>query len=449
MWTLGVINAIRLIESREDWTREKILAHQRDRFRELLTAVWQRSPFYREFYLAHGIREAELPDITVTDLPIINKEVLMEHFDRISEDPLLRRDKIEAWVHSDAPLKRYSKKYVVVHTSGTGGTMGIFVYDRIGWTRFRGVYAVRSKMKFRNNPLRRNRLAFYGAAHGRFTGVTSTVTAPAMTTRKLVCSVLDPIDRIVEQLNSFQPELLTGYPSAIKDLAMKAMAGELTIRPHYVLTAGEVLTNSNAELIEKGFGQQPVNAYAASEAICIALQRRVGPGLSLMEDENVVEILDEQDQSVAAGRSGRVVLTNLSNLAIPIIRYDMRDMVTRGHREDGERFEPILGVDGRVNDALPIRSANGAVDSIHPVVLSEFFVPGIQKFQFVGRSPEEVSIRYMASRSVDDEVRRAFRKILDLKNAAPSVCVGITRVEALPVDEKTGKFRLVVLNGST
>lgn len=102
----------------------------------------------------------------------------MEHFDQISQDPLLKRGRIEAWLHSDAPLGRYMKDYVVVHTSGTVGTMGIFVHDRASWTRFRGTCAVRSPMNLRLNPIRRNRFAFYGAAHGRFAGVTSMVTLP-------------------------------------------------------------------------------------------------------------------------------------------------------------------------------------------------------------------------------------------------------------------------------
>ena len=377
MWTLSVIKAMRLIRSRKNWTREQILAHQRERFHELLAAVWSRSPFYRDYYRDHGITEAQLPEITPDDLPVINKEILMENFDRVSEDPRLRRDKIEAWIHSDAPPGAYAKYYVVVHTSGTGGAIGIFVYDQTGWTRFRAVAAVRSNMKVRYNPFRKNRFAFYGAAHGRFAGVTSAHTAPRLLTDSLICSVLDPIAKTIGELNRFQPEHLLGYPSALKDLATRALAGELTIRPHQVFTAGEVLTQANAELIEKAFGLKPVNAYAASESLSIALQRQAGPGLSLMEDENVLEILDREDCPVAPGQSGRVVLTNLSNLAIPIVRYDMRDIVTRGHREEGEQFEPINSVDGRVNDALPVQGADGNEDTIHPVVLSEFFVPGI------------------------------------------------------------------------
>lgn len=273
--------------------------------------------------------------------------------------------------------------------------------------------------------------------------MTSVVTAPKLFTRTLACSVLDPIDHTVHQLNQFQPEILTGYPSAIKVLAVKSISGELTIKPHYILTAGEVLKQANAALIKEGFGLPPVNSYSASECMCISLQRRDGPGLSLMEDENMVEILDDTNQPVDPGESGRVILTNLNNRAMPIIRYDMRDIVTRGCPQKQEPFEPIVGVDGRANDALPIRAATGGVDAIHPLVLSDFFVPGINKFQFIGNSPEEILIRYTASKEMNDKVHQAFLKILKLKGAASSVHVSIEHMSNLPVDNKTGKFRLV------
>ncbi|MBT5928394.1 MAG: phenylacetate--CoA ligase family protein [Verrucomicrobia bacterium] len=445
MWTLSVIKAMRDIQSRKDWTRDRILRHQRERLRDLIYWAWHHSPFYREYYSDHGITENQLPEITVEDLPIIRKEILMEHFDRLSRDPLIKRDKIERWIHSDAPLGRYSKDYVVMHTSGTAGTMGIFVHDRTSWTRFRATTAVRSQMKVRYNPLRPNRFAYYGATHGRFAGMTSVVTAPKLITSTLACSVLDPIDQTVRQLNQFQPEILAGYPSALADLAMKSIGGDLSIQPHYILSAGEVLTQTNAALIKKAFGFQPVDSYSSSECMNMALQRSDGPGLSLMEDECIVEILGDGNLPVDPGESGRVVLTNLNNRVMPIIRYDMRDMVTRGYRKDQEPFEPIQSIDGRANDALPIRSATGGRDTIHPLVLSEFFVPGIKKFQFIAKSPEEIVIRYNASEEMDAKVHQAFQKILQLKGAASTVKLSTSYVTELPVDEKTGKFRLVMV----
>ena len=111
MWLLSCLRQKRIIQSRSDWTRKQVLAYQQARFRDLLRYLWAEAPFYRDFYAAHGIRENHLADVSVRDLPIINKEILMDNFDRISKDPVLRRSPIEAWIHSDVTDKHYENRY--------------------------------------------------------------------------------------------------------------------------------------------------------------------------------------------------------------------------------------------------------------------------------------------------------------------------------------------------
>lgn len=120
MWLVQSIRAKRLTDSRSAWTRQQVLEHQSDSLRSLLQHVWTHSPFYRDYYSDHGIAESELGDLTVRDLPIVNKEILMASFDRLSNDPLLRRDKLEQWIHSGAN-NPYAKRFMVVHTSGSSG----------------------------------------------------------------------------------------------------------------------------------------------------------------------------------------------------------------------------------------------------------------------------------------------------------------------------------------
>ncbi|MDG2333477.1 MAG: hypothetical protein P8Q97_04560, partial [Myxococcota bacterium] len=57
------------------------------------------------------------------DLTILNKEIVMEGFDRLSMDPLMRRDRLESWLHSDEK-NPYQKRHVVVHTSSSPDKKG-------------------------------------------------------------------------------------------------------------------------------------------------------------------------------------------------------------------------------------------------------------------------------------------------------------------------------------
>ena len=101
MWLAESLRSKRLIESREGWTRSQLLDHQERSLYDLLRHVWDHSPFYRDYYAQHGIKQGDLCQLGVRDLPVLNKEIVMEGFDRLSLDPLLRRDRLERWLHSD------------------------------------------------------------------------------------------------------------------------------------------------------------------------------------------------------------------------------------------------------------------------------------------------------------------------------------------------------------
>lgn len=443
MWLFATLRGIRTIQARADWDRRQVLDYQKAGLCRLLRHLWANSPFYHDYYSAHGIRETDLSEVSVRDLPIIDKDILMENFDRVSNDPVLRRAPIEDWIHAGNE-QIYRKRYLILHTSGTSGTLGIFVYDKAAWSRMRGVTTRVGTMRV--NPFNRVRLAWYGATHGRFAGVTSCRTLPRALCKLRLCSVLEPLPETIDTLNRFQPEQLFGYAASIKELAAAALAGKLKINPAFVTTSGEILTDEAASLIEQAWGVKPSNAYGTSESLCLGIRSPGQSVVTLMEDENLLEILDANNAQVAPGAVGRTVVTALYNFALPVVRYDLRDYVTRGHRAENEPFDNILRVEGRVNDALPLTLRNGSADTIHPIVLSEFFVPGIRRFQFISEAPRLVRLKYVAEENIDAPVRAEFEKILGMKGALDATELVVEKVEALPVDPKTGKHRLVVLS---
>lgn len=103
-------------------SREIVLAHQQQSFQALLRHVWRRSSFYRDLYSGSGIREVELEDVTPRDLPLINKKLLMENFDRAVTDLRLRKNDLERWMHENRnPAANYCDDFIVVHSSGILG----------------------------------------------------------------------------------------------------------------------------------------------------------------------------------------------------------------------------------------------------------------------------------------------------------------------------------------
>ncbi|MEP7306498.1 MAG: amino acid adenylation domain-containing protein [Acidobacteriota bacterium] len=108
--------------------------YQEQGLRKLLRHVWKLSRFYRDYYEQHGMSERDLGEISVRDLPFVSKQVLMENFDLVVTDPRLQRHALERWIHdSPDPKQRLTGNCVVIHSSGSSGQLGIFVYDQTAW----------------------------------------------------------------------------------------------------------------------------------------------------------------------------------------------------------------------------------------------------------------------------------------------------------------------------
>ena len=422
---------------------EAILQYQRNSLHKLLQHVWKHSSFYRDYYESCGIRERDLPDLIVSDLPFLSKKDLMDHFDQAITDSNLKKKDIEKWIHEvPDPGQRYHDHYIVLHTSGSTGDIAIFVYDSKTWQGMNGIVSSHfpPPEKF---PGGKTRVACYLAMSGHFGGVTSAALLPRTVYDVVVASVLDPPQTIVKQLNEFQPHRLIGYPSSMALLADLALGGKLTIHPQMLFLGGEMVTESIREKVRSAWRVPIWEMYSASESIYLAIRKWGDEDMTVVNDLNILEVLDQNDQIVATGESGRVVITNLYNYVLPVIRYELGDYAIRGQGTVGPAVTAIRGIQGRVNDALPVVLDSGELDSIHPLVLSEFHAAGLQKVQFISRRPDHVEILYVARENIDEGARREFHRILKLKGAVRTK-FEVRQVEQIDIDPRTGKLPLVV-----
>jgi len=320
-----------------------VLNFQRASFRELLGYIWEHSEFYREYYSGYGIKEKDLHDLTVGDLPFLTKKILMENFDAAVTDRRIRKQELDAWAEGDPADVRY-KGFIVNSTSGSTGDVGILIYDQTA------ANVMNSKMVGRL-PAPEN----YSSGKTRCACFMKTAAAlmPEAVFETRVLSLLDSGEDLVTRLNAFQPHRLTGYSSHLAQLAGFALQGRLRIRPQNILATGDPLTASMAEKIRAAWKAPLYEMYCASESIYLGVKAD-GEEMKMMDDLNIVEVLDDRNEEVPSGGQGRVVLTNLYNHALPVLRYELGDYVVRGSEGSETSFSTIRKIQGRVSDALPV-----------------------------------------------------------------------------------------------
>ncbi len=245
-------------------------------------------------------------------------------------------------------------------------------------------------------------------------------------------SVLTPLDELVRALDAYQPEALAGYPTVAALLADEQLAGRLHIAPRILAFGSEPTTADIRARVEAAWGVRPANVYATTEAPIVAVSSPEDEHLDVSEDLVVLEVVDAAGRPVPDGIPGaRVLVTNLASRALPLIRYELSDVVTAapGHGPAGRPYRRLAAVEGRSGDLLRLPAGGGATVAIHPFRLGRPLraFPDVRRFQLARDGAEivvEVVLRPGAARDVPDRLRAAIVAELEAAGAvAPAVAV--------------------------
>jgi putative adenylate-forming enzyme len=387
--------------------------------------------------------------VHIEQMPTINKNLMMEHFDDFVCDPRLKRAELEAFVSDPANRgKNYLGRYHVVHTSGSSGTIGLFIYGPDDWDRLMALVlarVTRTKINFR----RKIRMAYIGATDGNYAGISLAGHAPRFLYRFLPLHINSPIDEIVARIQEFQPDSISGYSSGAYILAKEQIAGRLNISPKKIVCSADHLTQKIRETIRTAFDVDPIAFYAASESIAMAAECATHRGFHLFDDWHVFQLVGDDCKTVPAGMPGRVILSNLYNYTQPLIRYEMNDVLVLNEEPCGCSWPAptIHSIGGRSENFLWFDRPDGTRDFIHPLVMVEFMVLGLRKIQVVQPERNRLTLRSVLRGDRDEvceRIRLRMHEVLESKNLQDVVEFDLEVVDKIENDPKTGKYKLII-----
>lgn len=212
----------------------------------------------------------------------------------------------------------------------------------------------------------------------------------------------------------FRPHLVVAYAGSIFTFARFLEAHGLT--PSYpskgIVSSAEVLTAPMREAVERVFKVPVFDRYGNREAGAIAAECEAHSGLHINEADFIVEI-DSRDPEK---EPGPLLITYLSNRAMPLIRYDTGDLATwqRGTCSCGRNSLRLARVVGRQSDTLRMPSGNLVHGEYFTHVL--YGATGVREFQFVQEDLTHYRLLVVAAeKKPDDEARwrEKIRNVLD------------------------------------
>lgn len=424
-------------------------ALQDKKLRQMLHFVWDHSVYYKRTFQAAGITEAQLDELPLSCFPTIDKQSFLEHFDELVVPPDLRQRGLREFDAAESSKQKlYKDKYHVVHSSGSTGRPGYFVYDEHAWnTMLLGIIRAAlwnmSMPKILSLLAKRPRIIYIAATDGRYGGAMAVGDGiDGVGASQMYLDIKTPLNEWIRQIKAFKPNIIIGYPSAIKILAELVENGNADVDVVRVISCGEPLGASLRNYLEEIFKTEVVNFYGSSESLALGVEMNQKEGMLLFDDMNFIEV-----------ESGVMYLTCLYNFAQPLIRYRLSDSLTLKAAEAGSRlpFTRAMGLLGRSEDILWFEDGFGNKEFLHPLAIEGFCIEGLKDYQFcqISRDAFEMKAEVSAHASKDSirtEMLKQMKKILSEKHLEYVQFYVIFVDEILP-DPGTGKKQLIIQKG--
>ena len=367
----------------------------------------------------------------------------MEHFDELVTADDVSQSELRQFDEQEKIQEIFKGKYHVVHSSGSTGKPGYFIYDEAAWNQIllgilRGALWDMSMPHILRLLWNTPRIVYIAATDGRYGGAMAVSSGiEGVHALQLSLDIKQPLHQWVDQIQKFDPNIIIGYSSAIKILAELAHAGKVELHVKRVISCGEPMHANLRAYLEKVLHCDVVNFYGASESLAIGVESCAEEGMYLFDDMNYIEIAQ-----------GKMYITSLYNFTQPLIRYELSDHLVRDERKGRYPFSRIKNLTGRNEDLMWFADEQGNREFLHPLAVEGFCMEGMLDYQFIQNSKTSFELHIEVldkafQNTIQSEMSTALRKLLNEKKLNYVQFIIRFVKEILP-DRRTGKKLLIV-----
>jgi phenylacetate-CoA ligase len=237
-----------------------------------------------------------------------------------------------------------------------------------------------------------------------------------------------------------RPRVIQAYArAAVLFARYLEAAGLRPYRPHSLVTSAEVLEDDDRALLERVFGCPVFNRYGCREVSVLASECPAHSGMHVMAEGLYLEI-ETPAGPAAPGQTGSILVTDLLNGAMPLIRYRIGDLGAwaPGQCPCGRGLPRLERVAGRVTDFLV--GSDGRL--VSGVFLATYVVaqrPSLGQVQIHQDRPGAVVYRLKPGPTFDPEADRNYLEEATRTYLGPRAGARVEVVADLPASP-SGKF---------
>jgi phenylacetate-CoA ligase len=402
---------------------QALAALQLQKLNTLLDNAWREVPFLQTYWHDHGVKPGALGDAAeLAAYPVLTKELITEHYEDMIATPWRGRTLSKTTGGSTG------KPFKLAYTQASYAARTALMWRGYRWG---GANLGRRTVYLWGMPLgssNRKLEAFHTLYNRRMLNSFSLRT--------------DNAADYVRAINQFKPLTIVGYVAPLVTLAQWILkTGTRVYAPTGVLTGAEALQEPQRQLIEAAFQAPAFNTYGSREFGLIAAECSAKSGLHVSAEHLVAETVNDLNEPVF-GQVGHLLITDLTNHAMPFVRYRIGDAATLTPQRCGcGRNLPLFSaVHGRTLDLIRTRDGRLLPGEYFPMLFNEFAF--IKQYQIVQHDLDHVDVNLVAQASdaaphlshFEHELRKAL---------GPSVQTRINFMDELPLTS-SGKLRVTI-----
>jgi phenylacetate-CoA ligase len=421
---LGELNRLQWLSEDEQ------ISLQCKRLQQVLEYANTYVPYYHDLFKETGFHPSDfvVDPSCFRELPLLTKDIVRQNFDRLVTTDPKRQDNL-----------------VRDRTGGTTGEPMWYMQDRI-YDDYRAAH-IFHQMEWSGWQLGQPQGWLWGhlpAGAGYETPSVAVRLRDWMVSRfDSNAYILTPesMEKFATQLEKHPGSVVWSYVSSMYRFAQFLQRKGRQVKLHAVYTAAEPLFDYQRQVIESVFGCRVFDSYSCREVGHIACECEQHNGLHIMTRNCYVEVLRD-DELVQDGEEGEFILTNLTNMAFPLIRYKIEDWGKKSIRQcPCRRGLPMLDVvEARMIDLFKTRDGKTVYGSFAKNLMPT--LGGVKQFQVIQKSLDLLVFRIVQEGAIDQEelleVERICKMVL-----GNNVEIKFEFVDTLPLTP-SGKHRFLV-----
>lgn len=416
---------------------EELKNIQLERFREIVKYLYENVPFYKEKLNTYGVTWKDIKSLSdIKKLPFTVKEDLRDNY----PFGLFAR-----------PLNEIKEIHV---SSGTTGNPTVVGYTREDIELWMEVMA-RTIAVAGGEPGDMIQIAY---GYGVFTGGLGFHYGALKMGLTIIPTSSGQTKRQLRLMQDFKPRILACTPSyalymvdEAKEMGLESKDSSWEIG----IFGAEPWSDSIRREIEGAWNMTALDVYGLSEIIGpgVAQECPYKDGLHIFWDVFYPEVINpETGEEVKEGEDGELVITTLTKIGMPLLRYRTRDIVSIKYDrcKCGRTTPRISKIKGRTDDMIVVRGINVFPSQIEHVLLG---IEGTQPhYQIIvdrkARSLDELEIWVEVEEKIfSDEVKKLEGlqdKIRKEIESVLGIMVKVKLVEPRTIERSMGKAKRVV-----